>query len=346
MILATDIGYSNLNIAYGNANLDTPLLRMIPATATPSSLITRSLTQFRKIDESFFSVDIHGEKWSVGIPANKIQNFTRQLHGEFTGTNEWLSMLKASLVASGVDTIELLILGLPTEQFYDKKRKDIITNLAIGKHVINSLMTKEVKNVLILPQPAGAWMDLISSSEVEYVSKLQKGKILVIDPGYFSVDSALFSGGEFFNKSSTSSLWAVSRILEEVDEKIAVNHGGNAGVEKLEIAIKNKDKTVMVHGTEVEIDSLVNDASKHISELALSEILKSLRSEARNIDIILLAGGGANFYKETVDKFFPNSQVVVAEDHVNSIAKGFWHYGKANINDLTNTVKNKDNEQS
>jgi plasmid segregation protein ParM len=345
MILAPDIGYSNLNIAYGEFDSDTPLLKMIPATATPSSLITRSLTQLRKTDESFFSVDVNGEKWTVGIPANKIQNFTRQLHGEFTGTNEWLAMLKASLVASGVDTIELLILGLPTEQFYDDKRKDIITRLASGKHIINSSMTKIVENVLILPQPAGAWMDLISSSDISYVKKLQKGKILVIDPGYFSVDSALFSGGEFFNKSSTSSLWAVSRILEEVDERIATHHGGNAGVEKLEIAIKNQDKTVMVHGTEVEIDTIVKESSKHVSELALSEILKSLRSEAKNIDIILLAGGGANFYKESVNKFFPNSQVVVADDHVNSIAKGFWHYGKANFNDLISATKNRTNEQ-
>ena len=44
-----------------------------------------------------------------------------------------------------------------------------------------------VKSVVVVPQPAGAYMDIVSSTKDEgLLEVLREGKTVVIDPGFFS----------------------------------------------------------------------------------------------------------------------------------------------------------------
>lgn len=55
-----------------------------------------------------------------------------------------------------------------------------------------------VKSVVVVPQPAGAYMDIVSSTKDEgLLEVLREGKTVVIDPGFFSVDWVALEEGRF-----------------------------------------------------------------------------------------------------------------------------------------------------
>ncbi|MGX8249714.1 ParM/StbA family protein, partial [Escherichia coli] len=85
-----------------------------------------------------------------------------------------------------------------------------------------------VKSVVVVPQPAGAYMDIVSSTKDEgLLEVLREGKTVVIDPGFFSVDWVALEEGEVRYHSSGTSLKAMSVLLKTINLLIQEEHGGS-----------------------------------------------------------------------------------------------------------------------
>lgn len=348
MILCADIGYSNINVIYGECGEKNPIYDMMPATATKVNSLSLNISTFKRND-NLKIVKINNEEWVVGISPTKIQDFARQMHKEFTYQDQWMAMLKAVISIPKKSVIDILTIGLPTEQFYEDDRKEKIIKAIEKTHDITDNFQVTVKKVEILPQSVAPWIDLCAISNEKDLELLKNGRVLVIDPGFYSVDSALFSSGEFFDKSSKTFLWGVSKILEETDEKIHKLHKNKVGIERLEMAIKdNKDIiqliskkiaknealgdedkiSIMAFGQELDITNFLFEAASNVSNNAISSIAQSVRS-AGVMDVVLAAGGGSIFYEKSILNLFPESKFILMEDPVYSIVRGYWFFSQA-----------------
>jgi len=56
----------------------------------------------------------------------------------------------------------------------------------------------------------------------------------------------------------------------------------------------------------------------------MTAIRQTLRGETREVDLVLLAGGGAATYAEATRETYPRARVVVAHEPVVANVRGFW----------------------
>ena len=152
-------------------------------------------------------------------------------------------------------------------------------------------------------------------------------RVVVIDPGFFSVDWVALEAGEIRYSSSGTSLQAMSVLLETIDKLISEDHGAKVGMDRLEKAMRTGDLQVLLFGEKVDISPYLNAAMKKVAPVALTAMRQSMRDESINADLVLIAGGGALAYKEAAKEIFSRSKIIVPEQSVLANVRGFWFYG-------------------
>lgn len=321
-ILGLDIGYSNLKVAAGEAkNECRTILR--PSGAAPSD---RFGSRFDgKQHDDYIHVLVENEEFIAGVSPDRAEMWGRALHADYVTSKSYKALFHAGLLLSEMDCIDVLVTGLPVSQYMDESRKAALIKQVKGIHQVTPKRTIEVKRVKVVPQPIGGLLDYISQNEND--ADIEDARILVIDPGFFSVDWVVVANNDFHRHSSDTSLNASSVVLEEAGKLIAKDHGGQVSTEMLENAIRSGKRNVLVFGQRVEIEPYICAAAKTVSSVVIDAIQKSLRTENKHIDRVVLVGGGAEFFKDAVSNAFQRIQVVTPQEPVFSNARGFWLMG-------------------
>jgi plasmid segregation protein ParM len=324
-VVGLDIGYSNLKVVMGEADFRGPSRCLVtPAGAGPLRDMPERLdTESRPVDA--IPVVVSGEAWVAGVEPGRLQTIDRELHKDYTSTNAFLALFHAALIQAERSVIDHLVTGLPVYQYRDAQTRERLQRALAGTHNPAAEKMVKVVKVSILPQPAGAFLDLVH--EYEDIDLLEEGRVLVVDPGFFSVDWVILDGGEIRTGSSGTSLKAMSVILEKVNRLIAEDHQGWAGVDRLEKALRHGDSTVLLFGKRLDVLPYLMRAVEQVAPEALTTLRQAMRTDDRNIDIVLITGGGAGAYRQAIAEAFPKSQVVVPRDPVLSNARGFWYFG-------------------
>lgn len=321
-ILGLDIGYSNLKVALGikDENHKT-ILR--PAGAAPAD---RFGSRFDgKTHEDYIHVLVDGEEFVAGVSPDRAEMWGRALHADYATSQSYKALFHAGLLLSEMDTIDVLVTGLPVSQFMDEARKAALIEQIKGIHQVTPKRSVEIKRVKVVPQPIGGLLDYISQNEND--ADIEDARILVIDPGFFSVDWVVVANNDFHRQSSGTSLNASSVVFEETSKLIAKDHGCQISTEVLENAVRSDKRSVLVFGQRVEIGPYINAAAKTVSAVVIEAIQKSLRTENKEVDRVVLVGGGAEFFKDAVSSAFPRVQVAIPNESVFSNARGFWLMG-------------------
>lgn len=325
-VLGLDIGYSNLKIAYGNSEKGEMTTKLLPAGAGHINLMPRTLHS--GVDDDVITVLIDDETWVAGVEPSRLQGWERELHDNYTTTNVYKALFHAALLISGETVIDRLVTGLPVSQALDETTRKSLIERLIGNHQVTPKRTVEVKEVVVVPQPVGAYMDIVSNTtDQETLDAVTEGKTVVIDPGFFSVDWVALDEGEVHYHSSDTSLKAMSRLLEAANNLIRDDHGGAPGVSTLEKQIRAGKDHTMVFGRKVALPEYIEKASELVSQDALTAMRSTMRDEGMNADVVLMAGGGAQAYEAAAQALFPNSNIVTPKEAVLSNARGFWHCG-------------------
>ncbi len=325
-VLGIDIGYSNLKIAYGNANegLKTALR---PAGAAPAD---RFGSRFDgRAQDDFLHVLVDEEPFVAGVSSDRAEMWERSLHADYSKTPSYKALMHAGMLLSGMNEIDVLVTGLPVSQFNDPAKRTELEQKFSGKHQITPKRTVNVNRVKVIAQPVGGLLDYIDQQdEAETGFTIDDdARVLVVDPGFFSLDWVLVSNGQLQRQSSGTSVKASSVLLEQAARLIAEDHGGTPSTESLENAMRNGKQTILVMGQRVDIQPYITRASEAMASVTADAIQKSLRIESVSPDVVVMVGGGAKFFEKAVREAFSKLKVVMPKDPVFSPARGFWLMG-------------------
>lgn len=323
--IGLDIGYSNLKLAFGKVSDDglakPAVTRVLPAGAGRLSDLPLRMGKADG-DTDALVVNVNGEKWAAGVDQARLETSVRELHADYPASDAYRALFHAALLMGEHDTVDQLITGLPVSQFLDKDLRARLSDRLTGQHQVTAGRAITVKNTLVVPQPFGAYLDLLNT--VEDAAELEESRIMVIDPGFFSVDWIAIEEGEIRKASSGTSKRAMSVLIETVNSLIQEDHGGSAGIERLEQAVRQGKTSVPVFGTPVELAPYMDKAAQRVAVEALKEMKQQLRANDRAVDVVLIVGGGAKAYEAAARDLFPKSRPVLPQEPVLANARGFW----------------------
>jgi len=320
-ITGMDIGYSNLKVCSGFVDGPPMNIDVYPVGAGPERLLAGNV----KGEVNAVRVQIDGQPYVACVEPERLANWQRALHENYPASTTYRALFYAALAQSGQAHIDKLVTGLPVSHFQDKKRRDELVGRLKGIHQIAPDRAVRVAEVDVIPQPVGAYLDTAESSG--RAEEFQDAEVLIIDPGFFSVDWVLMTGTDIQYEWSSSSTLATSRLLEEVGRILMRDFDCRVPVEKLERQIRSGSDTIRVFKDRVALKPLLEEAAVEVGEMVMNNVKASMRSQAADVSIVILAGGGANFYKKAVEDIFPRAEILVPEKPVVANARGFWYYG-------------------
>lgn len=327
-IIGLDIGYSNLKLAYSDksGNLVTAIR---PAGAAPAD---RFGSRFDgRAQDDFLHVLVGDDPYIAGVSSDRAEMWERSLHADYANTPSYQALFHAGLLMAGTTDVKMLVTGLPVHQYKDEKLRAALEAKFTGKHRITPKRTVNVEKVKVVAQPVGGLFDMINQEDEENPQIDEDARILVIDPGFFSIDWVLIANGQLQLRSSGTSLKASSVLLEQAGQLLAEEHGVKPTVETFEKAIRDGKQSVLVAGQRVEIAPYLSGASDTLGALIATSVLTSLRAEQMSPDVILLVGGGADFFRRSIQDAFPRLKVLSPPQPVLSIARGYWALGESSL---------------
>lgn len=330
-VIGLDIGYSNLKLAYGQSGEKNGGMKTIlrPAGAAPAEHFGSRFDG--KSQSDFLHVLVGEEPYIAGVPSDRAEMWERPLHADYPRTDSYRALFHAGLLLSEMQEVDVLVTGLPVSQFKNGTHVAEIEQRFTGKHQITAKRSVEVKKVKVIPQPVGGLLDYMNqqaNSESKHSLQIDDdARVLVIDPGFYSLDWVLVTNGEVQRASSGTSVQATSVLLELAAKLIAGDFGAAPTVEQLENAIRNSKGSILVMGERVELAGYIAKASIQLESFTATAIQKSLRTENISPDIIVMVGGGAPFFENAVQDAFSRLKVVMPEEPVHSISRGFWLMG-------------------
>lgn len=325
-VFALDIGYSNLKIAFGTPGAMQTLTR--PATAGPTDRMPYSgESRIGRIDPVF--VDLDGKAWVACVEPGRLQGVDREIHADYTKSDSYRALFLAALSFAEHDRIDVLVTGLPVHQAKDPVVVDRVGKAFVGKHKISAKRTVDVRHVKVVAQPTGAFNDLVCTIDPSQLDLISEGRVVVVDPGFFSVDYIVVDRGELRQQVSGTSLKAMLMLLDTANDAIKRDFGTGPGAERLEYAMQNERPTVRVAGRQVEIAPYLAHAESAIAREALVQMRKDMRTEGENVDMLLLAGGGARHYLAAARDVYPHcTDVRVADKPHLANVRGYFAIGE------------------
>ncbi|WP_034692458.1 ParM/StbA family protein [Acidovorax sp. NO-1] len=327
-VVGIDVGYSNLKLAYGPAQGKMKIL-IRPAGAAPKEHFG---TRFDgRSQDDFLHVTVDGQDFIAGVSTDRAEMWERSLHADYAKTDSYKALFNAGLLLTEMKEIDVLVTGLPVSQFQDDQlRADLVARFT-GEHRVTQKRTVTVKQVKVVAQPIGGLLDYVNQvadgPEEERIT--DEHRILVVDPGFYSLDWVLVSNGQLQRQSSGTSIKASSVLLEQAGIFIAEEYGAKVSVETLENAIRNGKESILLLGDRVVLAPFLKKASETLSSVTATSIQKALRVESMSPDVIVLVGGGSNFFQQTIQDAFPRLKVVSPQNPVLLNARGFWLLGAA-----------------
>lgn len=321
-VLGLDIGYSNLKIAYGHAGLS-PTVTIRPAGAAPLSRVHPAVSVS---GADGIRVTVDGEDYLCCVHPEKLENWTRVLHDDFPESKDYKALFMAALSIVNRPVIDCLVVGLPVDQYFDKARREALQRKLEGTHR-NGVTAYCVRQVIVVPQPIGGYMDMLSDSGN---ANLHEQRVLVCDPGFFSMDWVLVQDGQVRKQASGSSRLASSVVLEETSQLIFDEHEAKVSRERLEWIIQKGSQQLPFRGASLDIGPYLSRAAAKVSSMVVNEILDSLRREKTDADVVLMVGGGAEYFGRNIKDSLGNVMGHTAKNPALANARGFWHYGASN----------------
>ena len=322
-IVAVDIGYSNVKLAHTDheGNL---LTKVFPAGAAPVQRAIKSLTGALG---GGVLVRVNGEDYVACCPRSQISGATIILDDNYAREPDYQALYRGALSLAGKTHVDCLVAGLPVLLARDPARVEELKHVLRGWIEIDAQQRVHVREVLILPQPAGAYIAAFEHGDER--SDLFSGTVLVIDPGFFSLDWVCFVDQKIETAASGSSTTATSRILEKTGERLGAKVRLKIDPARLEEALRNGQTTILAAGSRLDFTAELGAAAAELAEQGLRDVRAALRGHGQLPDLVILAGGGAPYFLTATRKAFPNSQVLLSKDPLVANVQGFWLFGQA-----------------
>jgi plasmid segregation protein ParM len=182
-VLGIDIGYSNLKLAYGQQGAE-PKVLLRPAGAAPADRLGEKIAS--NADEDFLRVMVNGTSFVAGMSPDRAELWSRELHEDYPSTESYRALFHAGLLLSELDQVDLLVTGLPVNQYLNEELRGRLQKQMQGDHQVTPRRRISVGQVKVVPQPVGGFVDHVWN--LKDCLGDRGCRVLVVDPGFFSVD--------------------------------------------------------------------------------------------------------------------------------------------------------------
>jgi plasmid segregation protein ParM len=107
---------------------------------------------------------IEGERWVAGVEPERLQGWERELHSDYPSTKPYQALFYAALLLTEQREIDVLVTGLPVSQYLEPERRETLAARLVGEHTITPKRSVTVKSVRVVPQPVGAYLDIVNTA--------------------------------------------------------------------------------------------------------------------------------------------------------------------------------------
>ena len=152
-------------------------------------------------------------------------------------SSTYLALLRAALYYMKVETIDLLVVGLPVAAFL--ARKAALERLACGEHDLGRGRKVVVKKAVAVAQPQGALVHYAASTG--RLHELQDEQSLVIDVGARTFDWLATRGLRLVSKKCHSVNRGVFDVLQALAQQISMDIGAEyRDLDAIDAAIRKR----------------------------------------------------------------------------------------------------------
>lgn len=320
-VRSIDVGYGNTKYVCAHSEGGEIACRLFPSLVSRGGGHDLSDGVIAKRDTVIVAVD--GNHYEVGpdVELALRTHSARVLHRDFIDTPEYLALLRGALAYMRVSHIHLLVVGLPVSWLVTRQ-SELKARLS-GNHPVADGHGVKVEKVLVLAQPLGGFVYHALSAGL--YGRLRDTRNLVIDPGFFTVDWVLAEGIRPIPQRCGSFPGGISAILA----KLADSLGKEQGLELDDpLALDRALRTgrFSLYGREIPVARHLAGA-RLVADEAANAVANSV-GDGRDIDAIVLVGGGAEFFRPALGRRFPRHLVHVVPDPVFANVRGFQLAGE------------------
>ena len=348
VVRAIDVGFGLVKLSLPTA--DGIGFINFPAMAIPADASAVRTLGTRRRDT--FDVPVGGANYEVGRDVGLAQaggSFGRDVTDEFYRGTIYEALTKGALryMAEAGDTnIDLLVLGLPVNQYNDAKRRDHLQSTYAGDLDVGDGKKVKVGKVIVQAQPMGGYAALddhleelnrVIASTGGALKPLGSGEelddlaVLMVDPGEHTLDWLLIQQGTINPRASGAASDAGRhRVVRAVQEGLAADVGrplGPAVMPRINEALRQKQP--------VKLSGVAHDLTRYepvimsVIEDSINRMVDGLRDAHEIIDLIVLVGGHPDRYRDVLAKRFPAIPVFVMPEPMSANVRGFQMIGEA-----------------
>jgi plasmid segregation protein ParM len=347
-IRAIDVGFGLVKLTVGEG--DGVSIVHFPSMAIPADASAVRTLGTRRRDT--FDVPVGGALYEVGRDVGLAQaggSFGRDVTDEFYRGNIYEALTKGALrymVEAGDTRIDLLVLGLPVNQYNDAKRRDYLRTHYEGDIDVGNDKTVSVGKVIVQAQPMGGYAAIGDHLEelnnvitqtggalepLANAEDLDDLSVLMVDPGEHTLDWLLIQQGSINPRASGAASDAGRhRVVRAVQESLAADIGRPLGP-----AVMPRINDSLRTGKPVKLAGVAHDLQRFepvvmsVIEDSVNRMVDGLRDAHEIIDLVVLVGGHPERYRDVLVKRFPAIPVFVMPESMAANVRGFQMIGEA-----------------
>lgn len=319
VVRAIDVGYSWTKYTVAGESLEDIRCRAFPSIAPRAS--GRDLALDGRARRLTVQVPIEDLEFEVGPEAALVQEafHTMPLDDSYTETPEYLALLRGALRLMRLDEVDLLVVGLPVALF--RQRRGALERRLTAVHAVGDGSTVTVKSVKVLAQPVGA---LVSAAvENEALQHLKGTRNLLVDAGWRTFDWVVTSGYKVLDKRSDS----IAKSMFDVVDAIARAIGRELGAQlsafdyaRIDEALR-KGEPARFFGRPLDLKPYLALGQRVADESVTA--MRRLVQEGTDVDNIVLAGGGAFFFRDAIARAYPKHSLTELPEAFFANCRGF-----------------------
>jgi len=336
-----------LELGFGTSSLTKSVVDGVPEIITFSSLVAKVDPTMSGINAGMnkrdtVTIKISDSLYEVGQDAGLAagKKTSRVLNSSYVKSDQYQALLFGSLVMMDEPVIDLLVLGLPVENW---SRREELKELVVGRHIIDD-KEYDVKDVWIIVQPMGGLFAHANAIGQEGYNELRQMNVLSVDPGYGTLDFCMSFGLKLKESlSGGSSDHGMSAVLESVSQRLRQAFTGisDIPIERIDEAFW-KNKTFIriagkkypfpictgecTEGKEVPVHFDVTTSISDVTRGAVTKIQNKV-GNGGDVDVILLMGGSWEVYLPALMEAYPTHNIIILRDPIRSVCLGMYYGG-------------------
>ncbi|WP_024605513.1 MULTISPECIES: PRTRC system protein D [unclassified Pseudoalteromonas] len=342
VVRALELGYGTCSVVTGEST-EGFIIRTFPSIPVSVNHGTQNLSGDILSHRKTVIVPVGHNNYEVGedVQASADPRSTRVLNTEsYIDSERYNALFKGALKMIPEDEIDLLVCGLPVSVM---PRANELKKLVEGKHDLGDGREVTVKSSWVIAQPLGGLLAYARDGGQERFNEMRSENLLVVDPGYLTVDWLVTRGLMSNENRSGDFEGGMSKILDKVADAALKVFSADERFKRIkEVNVELIDQAFVsgklklfghkmdfpIHKGDDKTPSFdFTDAINSVAENAISALINKV-GDAQDLDRILVVGGPAKLYVHSLQQAFPNHTIQVLNDSLRANVIGFQEGGK------------------